>query len=55
MKWNEFLNDQQLNADTKYHSPPDGEYLFGKIAHDVLGGCRKKNFGTQMTQISLIF
>ena len=36
MKWNEFLNDQQLNADTKYHGPPDGEYLFGKIAHDVL-------------------
>ena len=36
MKWNEFLNDHQLNTNKKYHSPPDGEYLFGKVAHDVL-------------------
>ncbi len=36
MKWDEFLNDYELNTDKKYHSLPDGAYLFSKVAHDVL-------------------
>ncbi len=36
MKWHQFLNDQQLSASKQYHNPPNGEYLFGKIVHDVL-------------------
>ena len=36
MKWHEFLNDHELNADKKYHNRPDGGYLFGKVSHDVL-------------------
>jgi len=35
MKWLEFLNDSELNANPEYHGPPDGNYLFGKVAHDV--------------------
>ena len=36
MKWKQFLNDHQLNTDRKFQKSPDGEYLFLKVAHDVL-------------------
>ena len=36
MQWDEFLNDHDLNAEKEYHRPPDGEYLFKKVVHDVL-------------------
>ena len=36
MKWEQFLNDPELNIAGKYHSPPDGDYLFRKVVHDVL-------------------
>ena len=36
MKWEQFLNDPELNVAGKYHSPPDGDYLFRKVVHDVL-------------------
>lgn len=36
MKWEEFLNDPELNSSAEFHSPPDGDYLFGKVLHDVL-------------------
>ena len=36
MKWNEFLDDPELNTDMRYHHLPDGEYLFVKVYHDVL-------------------
>jgi len=35
MEWAEFLNDNQLNSDKDFHGPPDGEYLFKKVVHDV--------------------
>lgn len=36
MNWIEFLTDAELNDPEKFHRLPDGEYLFGKILHDVL-------------------
>jgi hypothetical protein len=35
MKWIEFLTDTELNDAEKVYRPPDGEYLFGKVLHDV--------------------
>jgi hypothetical protein len=35
MQWEEFLGDHDLNAEKEYHRPPDGEYLFRKVVHDV--------------------
>lgn len=35
MKWTEFLTDAELNDIERFHHRPDGEYLFGKILHDV--------------------
>lgn len=36
MEWARFLTDAELNDTEKFYRLPDGEYLFGKILHDVL-------------------
>lgn len=36
MEWVDFLNDPELNSNAKYHSPPNGSYLLGKVVHDVM-------------------
>jgi len=36
MEWTKFLTDAELNDTEQFHRLPDGEYLFGKILHDVL-------------------
>ena len=35
MKWTEFLTNAELNDIERFHHLPDGEYLFGKVLHDV--------------------
>ena len=35
MKWTEFLTDAELIDIERFHHLPDGEYLFGKVLHDV--------------------
>ena len=35
MKWTKFLTDAELTDIERLHRLPDGEYLFGKVLHDV--------------------